>query len=185
MERCLARIAASDKETLLTFDHDRPPSLVQQMERSRSYVEIGRRKVHVSHRRKEAHLGGELEGGYYYEPTVLKATTQCASSKRRSLGRCSRSRHLRRGGRCQARHDTLYGLGAACGPATETWPIAWGVPSSGSGVDQLLPPLPGRCRFWWLQISGVGRENHQMMLEHYSQTKNLLVSYGTKPLGFF
>jgi aldehyde dehydrogenase len=44
---------------------------------------------------------------------------------------------------------------------------------------------PAGAAFGGYKISGVGRENHQMMLEHYSQTKNLLVSYSTKPLGFF
>jgi hypothetical protein len=44
---------------------------------------------------------------------------------------------------------------------------------------------PAGAAFGGYKISGIGRENHQMTLEHYSQTKNLLVSYSTKPLGFF
>ena len=52
-------------------------------------------------------------------------------------------------------------------------------------LSDLLPPVPGRAASGGYKISGVGRETHKMMLEHYSQTKNLLVSYGTKPLGLF
>ena len=44
---------------------------------------------------------------------------------------------------------------------------------------------PAGAAFGGYKISGIGRETHKMMLEHYSQTKNLLVSYSTKPLGLF
>jgi aldehyde dehydrogenase len=52
-------------------------------------------------------------------------------------------------------------------------------------VDELLPPLPCGRRVRRLQVLGVGRENHRMMLDHYTQTKCLLVSYDPEPLGFF
>jgi Aldehyde dehydrogenase family len=53
------------------------------------------------------------------------------------------------------------------------------------GVDQLLPPLPAHAAFGGYKSSGVGRENHKMMLEHYSQTKCLLVGYDKNPMGLF
>jgi hypothetical protein len=52
-------------------------------------------------------------------------------------------------------------------------------------VDDLLPPVPGWRRVRRVQDLRRWRETHKMMLEHYSQTKNLLVSYSTKPLGLF
>jgi acyl-CoA reductase-like NAD-dependent aldehyde dehydrogenase len=52
-------------------------------------------------------------------------------------------------------------------------------------VDQLLPPYPAHAAFGGYKQSGIGRENHKMMLDHYQQTKNLLVSYSPKALGFF
>ncbi|GAB3945371.1 hypothetical protein GCM10027614_37030 [Micromonospora vulcania] len=52
-------------------------------------------------------------------------------------------------------------------------------------MDELLPRVPGARAFGGYKQSGIGRENHKMMLEHYQQTKNLLVSYSTQKLGFF
>ena len=83
-------------------------------------------------------------------------------------------------------NDTLYGLGA--GVWTRNGNLAYRMGRAikagrvWTNCYHLYPPErpSGATRY-----SGVGRENHQMMLEHYSQTKNLLVSYSTKPLGFF
>jgi hypothetical protein len=52
-------------------------------------------------------------------------------------------------------------------------------------LDELLSPLPGARGVRWLQAAGIGRENHKMMLDHYQQTKNVLVSYSENKLGFF
>ena len=52
-------------------------------------------------------------------------------------------------------------------------------------MDQLLPPLPGACGLGGYKKSGIGRENHKMMLDHYQQTKNVLVSYSPRRSGSF
>ncbi len=83
-------------------------------------------------------------------------------------------------------NDTLYGLGA--GVWTRDGNLAYRM---GRGIQagrvwtNCYHLYPAGAAFGGYKISGVGRETHQMMLEHYSQTKNLLVSYSTKPLGFF
>ena len=74
----------------------------------------------------------------------------------------------------------------ACGPATATCAYRMGrAIKAGRVWTNCYHLYPAGAAFGGYKISGVGRENHQMMLEHYSQTKNLLVSYSTKPLGFF
>jgi aldehyde dehydrogenase len=83
-------------------------------------------------------------------------------------------------------NDTLYGLGA--GVWTRNGNLAYRMGraiKAGRVWTNCYHLYPAGAAFGGYKISGVGRENHQMMLEHYSQTKNLLVSYSTKPLGFF
>jgi hypothetical protein len=81
-------------------------------------------------------------------------------------------------------NDTPTALARACGPATATPPTARPRDPGRAGLDQLLSRLSRPCGVRRLQASGIGRENHRMMLDHYQQTKNLLVSYDQK-LGFF
>ena len=77
-------------------------------------------------------------------------------------------------------------LAPASGPVTAAERIAWAAPSRPGRVwTNCYHLYPAGAAFGGYKISGVGRENHQMMLEHYSQTKNLLVSYSAKALGFF
>jgi aldehyde dehydrogenase len=83
-------------------------------------------------------------------------------------------------------NDTLYGLGA--GVWTRDGSRAFRVGravKAGRVWTNCYHQYPAGAAFGGYKISGIGRETHKMMLEHYSQTKNLLVSYGTKPLGFF
>ena len=70
-----------------------------------------------------------------------------------------------------ARRDTAYRAGREI--------------QAGPRVDELLPPYPAHAAFGGYKQSGIGRETHKMMLDHYQQTKNLLVSYSPKALGFF
>jgi len=60
----------------------------------------------------------------------------------------------------------------------------WAGDSGRARLDELLSPVSGACGVWRYKQSGVGRENHKMMLEHYQQTKNQLVSYSPSALGF-
>ncbi|XMR42457.1 aldehyde dehydrogenase family protein [Escherichia coli] len=89
------------------------------------------------------------------------------------------------GGALAIANDTQYGLGAGLWNRTATWPGAWARHPGRPGLVGLLPRLPGPRGVWRSQKSGIGRETHKMMLDHYQNTKNLLVSYSDKPLGLF
>ena len=82
--------------------------------------------------------------------------------------------------------DTLYGLGAGVWTRDGSRAYRMGrAIKAGRVWTNCYHLYPAGAAFGGYKISGVGRENHQMMLEHYSQTKNLLVSYSAKALGFF
>ena len=83
-------------------------------------------------------------------------------------------------------NDTDYGLGAGVWTRdmNRAYRMGRGI-QAGSRVDQLLPRLSCARGLWRIQEVGIGREPIKMMLDHYQQTKNLLVSYSIDPLGFF
>ncbi len=189
MERCLARIAAIrqgnplDPSTMIG-----PQVSVQQIEKIESYVEIGSQEGATcligGHK---AHLGGELEGGYYYEPTVLEGNNAMRVFQEEIFGPVlAVTTFADEADAVRIANDTLYGLGA--GVWTRNGNLAYRMGraiKAGRVWTNCYHLYPAGAAFGGYKISGVGRENHQMMLEHYSQTKNLLVSYSTKPLGFF
>ncbi len=83
-------------------------------------------------------------------------------------------------------NDTLYGLGAGVWTRTVRVPTAWAVRSRQAGCGPTATtPIPRHAAFGGYKRSGIGRETHRMMLDHYQQTKNLLVSYSAKKLGSF
>jgi aldehyde dehydrogenase len=189
MERCLERIRKIrqgnplDPATMIG-----PQVSAQQIEKIISYVDIGRQEgakcLIGGH---QAHLGGELEGGYYFEPTVLKGTNNMRVFQEEIFGPVlAVTTFTDEADALAIANDTLYGLGA--GVWTRNGNLAYRMGraiKAGRVWTNCYHLYPAGAAFGGYKISGVGRENHQMMLEHYSQTKNLLVSYGTKPLGFF
>ncbi len=189
MERCLARIRLItqgnplDPATMIG-----PQVSVQQMEKIASYVDIGRQEgaeCLIGGNRTE--VGGDLEGGYYYEPTVLKGHNAMRIFQEEIFGPVLAVTTFKDEADAVAiANDTLYGLGA--GVWTRNGNLAYRMGraiKAGRVWTNCYHLYPAGAAFGGYKISGVGRENHQMMLEHYSQTKNLLVSYSTKPLGFF
>jgi len=189
MERCLERIRKIrqgnplDPATMIG-----PQVSAQQIEKIISYVDIGRQEgakcLIGGH---QAHLGGDLEGGYYFEPTVLKGTNNMRVFQEEIFGPVlAVTTFTDEADAVAIANDTLYGLGA--GVWTRNGNLAYRMGraiKAGRVWTNCYHLYPAGAAFGGYKISGVGRENHQMMLEHYSQTKNLLVSYGTKPLGFF
>ena len=189
MERCLARIAKIrqgnplDPSTMIG-----PQVSSQQMEKIASYVDIGRQEgADCLIGGNRAHLGGELEDGYYFEPTVLKGHNGMRVFQEEIFGPVlAVTTFTDEADAIRIANDTLYGLGA--GVWTRNGNLAYRMGraiKAGRVWTNCYHLYPAGAAFGGYKISGVGRENHQMMLEHYSQTKNLLVSYSTKPLGFF
>ena len=83
-------------------------------------------------------------------------------------------------------NDTMYGLGAGVWTRDGSGPSAWAAAIQAGRVwTNCYHLYPAHAAFGGYKVSGVGRENHRMMLDHYSQTKCLLVSYDPKPLGLF
>jgi aldehyde dehydrogenase len=160
----------------------------QQLEKITSYVEIGLKEgaeCLIGGKRKM--LSGGLEDGYYFEPTVLKGNNKMRVFQEEIFGPVlAVTTFTDEADALAIANDTPYGLGA--GVWTRNGNLAYRM---GRGIKagrvwtNCYHLYPAGAAFGGYKISGVGRENHQMMLEHYSQTKNLLVSYSTKPLGFF
>ena len=190
MERCLDRIAKIRQGNPLD-----PATQIgaqvstAQLEKIQSYVDIGveRRAPSVLIGGKRNVLDGELAEGYYFEPTVLKGHNKMRVFQEEIFGpvlavttfkneaealEIANDTHLRpRRGRVDARHGRAYRMGREI-KAGRVWTNCYHL-------------YPAHAAFGGYKISGVGRENHQMMLDHYSQTKCLLVSYDPNPLGFF
>ena len=189
MERCLDRIKLIaqgnplDPATMIG-----PQVSKQQIEKIASYVDIGRQEgAECLIGGNRAELGGDLEGGYYFEPTVLKGHNKMRVFQEEIFGPVLAVTTFKDEADAVAiANDTLYGLGA--GVWTRNGNLAYRMGraiKAGRVWTNCYHLYPAGAAFGGYKISGVGRENHQMMLEHYSQTKNLLVSYSTKPLGFF
>ncbi|MGO8864064.1 MAG: aldehyde dehydrogenase family protein, partial [Acidimicrobiales bacterium] len=189
MERCLARIERVrqgnplDPATMIG-----PQVSVQQIEKITSYVDIGLQEgAECLIGGKRAEVGGEFDDGYYFEPTVLKGHNKMRVFQEEIFGPVLAVTTFKdEADAIEIANDTLYGLGA--GVWTRNGNLAYRMGraiKAGRVWTNCYHLYPAGAAFGGYKISGVGRENHQMMLEHYSQTKNLLVSYSTKPLGFF
>jgi aldehyde dehydrogenase len=189
MERCLARIEKIrqgnplDPATMIG-----PQVSIQQIDKIASYVEIGRGEGAVCLiGGQRAELGGGLDDGYYFEPTVLKGDNKMRVFQEEIFGPVLAVTTFKDEAQAiEIANDTPYGLGA--GVWTRNGNLAYRMGraiKAGRVWTNCYHLYPAGAAFGGYKISGVGRENHQMMLEHYSQTKNLLVSYSTKPLGFF
>ncbi|MGD8430070.1 MAG: aldehyde dehydrogenase family protein [Ectothiorhodospiraceae bacterium] len=159
-----------------------------QFEKILSYIEIGRQegaKVLTGGERFEPE--GDLAGGYYVQPTIFEGTNRMRIFQEEIFGPVVSVTAFRDMDDALAiANDTLYGLGA--GVWTRDMNRAYRV---GRGIEagrvwtNCYHLYPAHAAFGGYKQSGIGRENHQMMLEHYQQTKNLLVSYDPNPLGFF
>ena len=136
---------------------------------------------------ERAHLGGELEGGYYYEPTVFKGTNDMRIFQEEIFGPVLAVTTFKTEQEAlQIANDTLYGLGAGVWTrdTSKAFRMGRGI-KAGRVWTNCYHLYPAGAAFGGYKSSGVGRENHKMMLDHYTQTKCMLVSYDPKPLGFF
>jgi len=189
MDRCLKRIRMIVQGNPLdTTTMIGPQVSIQQLQKIESYVEIGKQEgAECLIGGQSAILEGDLAGGYYFQPTVLKGENKMRVFQEEIFGPVLAVTTFKDEAQAlEIANDTLYGLGA--GVWTRDGNLAYRM---GRGIQagrvwtNCYHLYPAGAAFGGYKISGIGRETHQMMLEHYSQTKNLLVSYSTKPLGFF
>ena len=159
-----------------------------QLEKILSYIEIGKgegaRVLTGGHR---ANLGGELASGYYVEPTVLEGHNKMRVFQEEIFGPVVSVTTFEDDAEALAiANDTLYGLGSGVWTRNGTRAYRMGRSIKAGRVwTNCYHAYPAHAAFGGYKQSGIGRETHKMMLDHYQQTKNMLVSYSPKALGFF
>jgi aldehyde dehydrogenase len=161
---------------------------VDQLEKILSYLDIGKREgAEVLTGGGRAELGGDLEGGYYVQPTVFAGTNRMRIFQEEIFGPVvSATSFTDYADAIAIANDTLYGLGA--GVWTRDGNTAYRAGraiQAGRVWTNCYHAYPAHAAFGGYKQSGIGRETHLMMLRHYQNVKNLLVSYDESPVGFF
>ncbi len=159
-----------------------------QLEKILSYIQIGKEggaKLLAGGERVD--LGGDLSGGYYVAPTVFEGTNDMRIFQEEIFGPVVSVTSFRDfDDAISIANDSLYGLGA--GVWSRSGDIAY---RAGRAIEagrvwtNTYHQYPAHAAFGGYKQSGIGRENHLRMLDHYQQTKNLLVSYAEGAMGFF
>jgi aldehyde dehydrogenase len=159
-----------------------------QLEKILSYMDIGRQEgAKVLTGGARAHLGGDLEGGYYVEPTIFEGHNKMRVFQEEIFGPVLSVTSFKNDEEALSiANDTLYGLGSGVWSRDGTRAYRFGrAIQAGRVWTNCYHLYPAHAAFGGYKQSGIGRETHKMMLDHYQQTKNLLVRYSPKALGFF
>ncbi|MCP3027395.1 aldehyde dehydrogenase family protein [Halobacillus sp. A5] len=189
MERVLERVKAIktgnplDPEVMMGAQ-----ASSEQLDKILSYLNIGKEEgaeCLIGGERNQ--MDGDFADGYYVQPTMFKGTNDMRVFQEEIFGPVLSVTTFKDHEEAMAiANDTLYGLGA--GVWTRDMNTAY---RFGRGIEagrvwtNCYHSYPAHAAFGGYKMSGVGRENHKMMLDHYQQTKNLLVSYSPQKLGFF
>ncbi|MDX7950611.1 aldehyde dehydrogenase [Lichenihabitans sp. Uapishka_5] len=189
MERAVTRVKAIkqghplDMTTMLGAQASN-----DQLEKILSYFDIGRQEgAKVLTGGKRAQLEGELSQGYYVEPTIFEGHNKMRIFQEEIFGPVVSVTTFKDEEEALAlANDTLYGLGAGVWTRNGTRAYRFGrAIQAGRVWTNCYHAYPAHAAFGGYKQSGIGRENHKIMLDHYQQTKNMLVSYSPKALGFF
>ena len=160
----------------------------EQMEKILSYLDIGRQEgAKALIGGGAADLGGELSGGYFIQPTILEGHNKMRVFQEEIFGPVvSVTTFKDEDQALEIANDTLYGLGAGVWSrdANTCYRFGRAIQAGRVWVNN-YHAYPAHAAFGGYKQSGIGRENHKMMLDHYQQTKNMLVSYNPNKLGFF
>ncbi|MCD5322875.1 MULTISPECIES: aldehyde dehydrogenase [Pontibacillus] len=189
MERAIERVKSIkqgnplDTETMMGAQ-----ASSEQLEKILSYLEIGKEEgaeCLIGGSRNT--LEGDLSEGYFVNPTIFKGSNDMRVFQEEIFGPVvSVTTFKSEEEAMNIANDTLYGLGA--GVWTRNINTAY---QFGRGIEagrvwtNCYHAYPAHAAFGGYKMSGIGRENHKMMLSHYQQTKNMLVSYSPKKLGFY
>jgi aldehyde dehydrogenase len=159
-----------------------------QLEKILSYLDIGQQEgAKVLTGGARAEMSGELAGGYYVQPTIFQGNNSMRIFQEEIFGPVvSVAPFADYDDAIKIANDTLYGLGAGVWTRDASTAYRAGrAIQAGRVWTNCYHAYPAHAAFGGYKGSGIGRENHKMMLDHYQQTKNLLVSYSPKKLGFF
>lgn len=160
----------------------------EQQEKIKKYLNIGKEEgaeVLVGGGIREENDG--LGNGFYIEPTIFKGTQNMRIFQEEIFGPVLSVAIFKDDEEALAMaNDTMYGLGAGIWTRNQNtaYRIGRGIQAGRVWVNN-YHTYPAHAAFGGYKMSGIGRENHLMMLEHYQQTKNLLVSYDENPTGLF
>ena len=189
MERCLKRIAAIvqgnplELSTMLGAQASK-----EQLTKILTYLDLGRQEgAEVLIGGEQAQLPGDLAGGYYVKPTVFKGHNKMRIFQEEIFGPVLAVTTFKTEAEALAiANDTLYGLGAGVWSrdGNTAYRMGRGIKAGRVWIN-CYHAYPAHAAFGGYKESGIGRETHKVMLDHYQQTKNLRVSYSEKTLGFF
>ena len=189
IKRCIARVEAIkmgnplDTDTMIGAQ-----ASSDQLEKILSYLDIGKKegaKVLVGG--EQAKHDGDLSDGYYVKPTIFEGTNDMRVFQEEIFGPVLAVTTFKDDEEAmKIANDTLYGLGAGVWTRSvhKAYRFGRGI-QAGRVWTNCYHIYPSHAAFGGYKQSGIGRENHLMMLDHYQQTKNMLVSYSPKKMGFF
>ncbi|BDG45132.1 aldehyde dehydrogenase [Saccharococcus caldoxylosilyticus] len=189
MERALERVKQIkqgnplDTETMIGAQ-----ASSEQLEKILSYIDIGKQEgAELLIGGERNYLEGDLKNGYYVKPTVFKGHNKMRIFQEEIFGPVVAVTTFKDKDEALAiANDTLYGLGAGVWTRDINTAYRFGRGIQAGRVwTNCYHIYPAHAAFGGYKMSGFGRETHKMMLEHYQQTKNLLVSYSPKKLGLF
>jgi len=189
MERALKRVEAIkqgnplDPSTMLGAQASN-----EQMEKILSYLDIGKQEgAEVLIGGKQKKMEGDLKGGYYIEPTVFKGHNKMRVFQEEIFGPVVSVTTFKTDDEAlEIANDTLYGLGAGIWTRDMNRAHKFGHGLQAGRVwTNCYHLYPAGAAFGGYKQSGIGRETHKMMLDHYQQTKNVLVSFSPNAMGFF
>ncbi len=189
MKRALARVKAIkmgnplDSDTMMGAQASK-----EQLTKILTYLDLGKQEgAEVLIGGARAQLAGELAEGYYVQPTLFKGHNKMRIFQEEIFGPVLAVTTFKDEAEALAiANDTLYGLGAGVWSrdANTCYRMGRGI-KAGRVWTNCYHAYPAHAAFGGYKESGIGRETHKVMLDHYQQTKNLLVSYSPKKLGFF
>ncbi len=160
----------------------------EQMEKILSYIQIGKNEgAKVLTGGAPLSLSGVLKSGYYIQPTIFEGNNSMRIFQEEIFGPVvSVTKFKDEREAIAIANDTQYGLGAAVWTRDTNTAFRMGrAIQAGRVWTNCYHVYPAHAAFGGYKKSGIGRETHRMMLDHYQQTKNLMVSYDPNPTGFF
>jgi aldehyde dehydrogenase len=189
MERVLPRVAAIkqgnplDPNTMIGAQ-----ASADQLNKIMSYMDIGKQEgAELLIGGQQNKLGGDLSQGYYVQPTLFKGHNKMRIFQEEIFGPVLAVTTFKDEAEAlEIANDTIFGLGSGVWSrdGSRAYRMGRGI-KAGRVWTNCYHAYPAHAAFGGYKESGIGRETHKMMLDHYQQTKNLLVSYNPKKLGFF